>query len=119
MSDKNIAKRMFLNTLSNYGLLIFSMVAMIILVKVLFTGLSRQDYGFWGLLWTIFGYSLLLDFGFGASIQKYTSQETVSEDWEKLNRLISTVFFNYCIFALVIVAITFILSFFIEPLSNL
>lgn len=119
MSDKNIAKRMFLNTLSNYGLLIFSMVAMIILVKVLFTGLSRQDYGFWGLLWTIFGYSLLLDFGFGASIQKYTSQATVSEDWEKLNRLISTVFFNYCIFALVIVAITFILSFFIEPLSNL
>ena len=34
------------------------------LVRIMFLGISNEEYGFWALLWTIFGYSLLLDFGY-------------------------------------------------------
>ncbi|ARN55859.1 lipopolysaccharide biosynthesis protein [Sedimentisphaera salicampi] len=119
MSNFGVAKKMFLNTLSNYGLLLFNMISMIILVRVQFTGLSRQDYGFWGLLWTIFGYSLLLDFGLGTAVQKYASQVTVNKNWERFNKLVSTVFFSYWFISLIIIVATVIISIFIEPISNL
>ena len=104
---------MFWNTLSNYWTLAIHIVMMVLLVRVQFTGISREDYGFWGLLWSIFGYSLLLDFGFGTSVQKYNSDACVNELWGRYNRLVSTIFFNYCILALVIIAITAGLSYFV------
>ncbi|MFA7056192.1 MAG: hypothetical protein WC155_01350 [Candidatus Cloacimonadales bacterium] len=116
MEDKrlNLRKRMIVNTLSNYGKLAIGMMITIFLTRVLFLGLSRSDYGFWALLWSIFGYSLLLDFGFGASIQKYTSESVVTKDWDKYNRIVSSVFFNYTFVSVVIMAVSVILAFNIQ-----
>jgi len=61
----------------------------------------------------VFGYSLLLDFGFGTSVQKYTSEVSVTGNWSKYNRLVSTIFFNYCGLAVVIVIATLILSMYV------
>ena len=114
MTDANpqlgLRKRMMINTLSNYGKMVLGIAVTIFMTRILFLGLSREEYGFWALLWSIFGYSLLLDFGFGASIQKYTSETLVSKNWEKFNRIVSTVFFNYALFGLLIVVATFVLS---------
>ncbi|MEF3694960.1 MAG: hypothetical protein V3576_06385 [Candidatus Cloacimonadota bacterium] len=110
-ASMGIRKRMLINTMSNYGKMILGMAITIFLTRILFLGLTREEYGFWALLWSIFGYSLLLDFGFGTSIQKYTSECSVSQDWEKYNRIVSTVFFNYCIFALLIAGFTILMSF--------
>ncbi len=96
--------------MSNYWSLALNMVMMIVLVRVQFTGIPREDYGFWGLLWSVFGYSLLLDFGFGTSIQKYTSEVSVTGNWGKYNKLVSTVFFNYCILSVLIIIATIVLS---------
>ena len=109
---------MILNTLSNYGTLVLKLIITIFLTRILFMGLSRPDYGFWALLWSIFGYSLLLDFGFGVSVQKYTSEVYVNQDWDKYNQLISTVFFNYCMMSLVIILGTVGLSFFLDKLFS-
>ncbi len=118
MAEAKLKRTMFLNTLSNYWTLIITMVMMILLVKVQFTGIPREDYGFWGLLWSVFGYSLLLDFGFGTSVQKYTSEVSVTGDWDKYNKLVSTIFINYCLLALVIAAATLILSRFVGEIFS-
>lgn len=107
----SLRKRMLINTMSNYGKMILGMAITIFLTRILFLGLTREEYGFWALLWSIFGYSLLLDFGFGTSIQKYTSECSVSKDWERYNRIVSTIFFNYCLFALLIAGFTLLMSF--------
>lgn len=106
-----LRKRMLINTLSNYGKMFIGIFITIFLTRILFLGLSREEYGFWALLWSIFGYSLLLDFGFGTSIQKYTSECNVSKDWDKYNRIVSTVFFNYAAFAVLIAVFSIVLSF--------
>ena len=119
MNDRHLKYAMLWNTISNYGALFIHMVIMIVLVRVQFTGIPRVDYGFWGLLWSVFGYSLLLDFGFGTSVQKYTSEVSVTKDWGKYNRLVSTIFFNYCLLSLVIAGATIVLSFFLGQIFNL
>jgi len=110
--SKNLGlrKRMLINTVSNYGKMLITIFISIFLTRILFLGLSREEYGFWALLWSIFGYSLLLDFGFGTAVQKYTSECSVSKDWERYNRIVSTVFFTYAMFASLIVVFAFVLS---------
>ncbi|MDZ4121079.1 MAG: hypothetical protein U1C33_01565, partial [Candidatus Cloacimonadaceae bacterium] len=116
--EQGLRKRMLVNTLSNYGKVVVGLFITIFLTRILFLGLSREEYGFWALLWSIFGYSLLLDFGFGTSIQKYTSECHVTKDWERYNRIVSTVFFNYAIFAALIAVFTVILGFNLNALFD-
>ncbi len=116
MSSTGLRAKMIANTISNYGKLVIGMVMTIFLTRLLFMGLTPESYGFWALLWTIFGYSLLLDFGFGAAIQKSTSENIATQDWYSYNRLISTVFFNYSGLAILIVIATYIMSFFLGEL---
>jgi len=106
-----LRKRILVNTLSNYGKMFISIFVTIFLTRILFLGLSREEYGFWALLWSIFGYSLLLDFGFGTAVQKHTSECSVSQDWQRYNRVVSTIFFTYASFAVLIAAFAVILSF--------
>lgn len=106
-----LRKRMLINTVSNYAKMLIGIFVTIFLTRILFLGLSREEYGFWALLWSIFGYSLLLDFGFGTAVQKHTSECAVSQDWDKYNRVVSTVFFNYVAFAALIAIFAVVLSF--------
>lgn len=115
MAD-GLRKRMIVNTISNYASLLIRLGLSLILTRVLFLGLSREHYGMWALLWSVFGYSLLLDFGFGTSLQKYTSEVLVNKDWERYNRLVSTVFFSYCLMSLLIAGFTLALTPFLKTI---
>lgn len=106
-----LRKRVLINTVSNYGKMLIGIFVTVFLTRILFLGLSREEYGFWALLWSIFGYSLLLDFGFGTAVQKHTSECSITGDWEKYNRIVSTVFFNYLAFAVLIMLFAIALSF--------
>jgi O-antigen/teichoic acid export membrane protein len=77
---------------------------------LLIENLDIELYGFWSLLWIIFGYSLLLDFGFGMSIQKESAILSERKDLKTYNEHLSTVFLSYTIISLVIIAFTFLLS---------
>ncbi len=90
--------------------MLMGMVITIFMTRALFLGLDKESYGFWALMWSVFGYSLLLDFGFGASVQKYTSETIVNKQWDKFNRVVSTVFFNYALLGVIIILVTFILG---------
>jgi O-antigen/teichoic acid export membrane protein len=92
------------------------MITAVFLTRIIYLGLGDASYGYWGLLWSIFGYSLLLDFGFGVSVQKYTSEVTVTKDFKTYNALLSTVFTTYFFLCILIVIVTLILQFFLDRL---
>lgn len=104
-------KNVILNsTLSNYLLLILKIILSLMLVRIMFLGISNEEYGFWALLWSVFGYSLLLDFGFGTAVQKATSQAHATNNWNTFNETISTIFYSYILLSLVILIATFLLA---------
>ena len=47
------------------------------------------------MLWSVFGYGILLDFGFGFTAQKRVAELSVRQEWEKLRPGLSTIFFSY------------------------
>jgi len=98
------------STLSNYILLILKILFSLALVRIMFLGISNEEYGFWALLWTIFGYSLLLDFGFGTAIQKATSESHATNNWDDYNDIVSTIFFSYTLLSVVILISTFVIG---------
>jgi len=116
--QNGLRKTMIANTIANYVKLILGFIIAVFLTRLLFMGLTREEYGMWALLWTIFGYSVLLDFGFGTAVQKATSETVVNKDWKYYNRLVSTVFFNYVFLAAVIMVFTVIMSQFIDRIFN-
>lgn len=103
-----------MNTVANYFSLIIKLITAIILTRIIFLGLGNTSYGFWALLWSIFGYSLLLDFGFGTSVQKYTAEVSVTRDFISYNRLLSTVTVSYCIMSVIIAISTVFLINYID-----
>ncbi|MGE3726011.1 MAG: lipopolysaccharide biosynthesis protein [Candidatus Sericytochromatia bacterium] len=83
------------STLSNYGLLALRIGSMLVLTRSLFLGLNQEEYGFWALIWSIFSYTLLLDFGFGTAVQKWTSQSSAQGDWQRYGQLLSSLLLSY------------------------
>jgi O-antigen/teichoic acid export membrane protein len=83
------------STMSNYLLLFLRIASVLILTRGLFINLGAEDYGFWALLWSMFGYTLLLDFGFGTAVQKWTSQTRVNGDWSRYGSLLSSLLACY------------------------
>ena len=102
------------NTLTNYLTVAIRLPHAILMTRWLLAYLGRESYGFWALLWSFFVYSLLLDFGFGVSLQKYTAMGLFEKDPEHYNKIISTVLAIYLAMAAVIVAVTIGVSFFLE-----
>lgn len=98
------------STISNYILLILKIILSLMLVRIMFLGISNEEYGFWALLWSVFGYSLLLDFGFGTAVQKATSTSKAKNDWKGFNETISTIFFSYILLSSVILVVTVLLA---------
>lgn len=95
-----------MSTLSNYLLLGLRMFTMLWLTRELFLGLSPTDYGFWALLWSIFGYTLLLDFGFGTAVQKWSGQTLADGNWDRLRSLLLTLGLCYAGMGLLIAALS-------------
>lgn len=116
--QENLKKIVLINTISNYGYTIVRFFTSIIITRILYLGLGEVSYGFWALIWSIFGYSLLLDFGFGTSVQKYTAEVSVTGEHDHFNRQLSTVFVTYGIMSLVIILATVVLQFFIGGLFH-
>lgn len=106
MSSENLKKITALNTLSNYILYFSGIVSTIIATPLLIKALGEDGYGFWAWAWAIFGYSILLDFGFGYSVQKYTAEFSVTKDIVFFNKLINTVIGCFLIMSVILALLT-------------
>ena len=113
MTKEELKGHIYRNSISNYVFLVVRLGLGVILFRMLFQGLTAEQFGFWALLWSVFGYGILLDFGFGFTAQKRVAELSASKDWDQLSRVLSTIFFSYVGIAAVLVLVGITLSPFI------
>ena len=107
------------NTATNYLVMLIRFFQGLLVTRWLLSYLGDSGYGLWMLLWSFFGYAILVDFGFGIAGQKYTSQELFKRDIRHYNAIISMIFTFHALMALLIVAGVFVVSsFFLENLLS-
>lgn len=106
------------NTVTNYLIILVRTLQGLLVTRWLIGYLGDNGYGLWMLLWTFFGYALLMDFGVGIAGQKYTSQELFKRDIRHYNSIISMIFTFHSLMALLIVLGVFVASCFLENLFN-
>jgi O-antigen/teichoic acid export membrane protein len=88
-------KHFWLNTASGAIRTVTRLILGLFLFRLLFSSLSTQAFGFWSLLWSLFGYGILLDFGFGFTAQKAVAEKSATGDWQDLSRLLSTLLWTF------------------------
>ena len=105
MTKEELKGHIYRNSISNYIFLVVRLGLGVVLFRLLFKGLTDEEFGFWGLLWSVFGYGILLDFGFGFTAQKRVAELSATKDWDQLSRVLSTIFFSYLGIAALLVLI--------------
>lgn len=104
MTTQEVTRNIWRNSISNYVSTGIRMATGLLMFRMLYQGLSREEFGFWALLWSVFGYGILLDFGFGFTVEKRVAELSVHEQWERLSRILSTIFYLYVVVGIVMIA---------------
>jgi O-antigen/teichoic acid export membrane protein len=107
------------NTVTNYirsAVLLFEGV---LVARWIIAFLGKESYGLWTLLWSLFAYALLLEFGCGVAAQKYTANGLYRQDHERYSRMISTIFSFHCLIAVLLGVITYVCSFFLGSIARI
>ncbi|MEI6674856.1 MAG: oligosaccharide flippase family protein [Verrucomicrobiota bacterium] len=95
-------QRRFWNTVvSGYVSLVVRILTGLLTFRLMFSSLSGEQFGFWALLWSLFGYGILLDFGFGFTAQKGVAEKIATGKLDELSPLLATMFWTYVGMALV------------------
>lgn len=124
MTEKELRRKILINSISNYVRLVLRLGLGLLMFRMLYPnpgatgirgGLSEDEFGFWALLWSIFGYGLLMDFGFGIAAQKKVAELSHHKNWDELSRVLSTIIYFYCITGIVIIVSTLMLSHSVMP----
>lgn len=88
-------KRFWSTTASGYVGVVTRMLLGLLLFRQMFQQLSPAEFGFWALLWSLFGYGILLDFGFGFTAQKSVAEKTATGDIVGLSKLLATILWTF------------------------
>jgi O-antigen/teichoic acid export membrane protein len=104
MTNDDIKRRILKNSISNYVFLVVRSALGLVLFRMILNSLSAEEFGFWAMIWSILGYGILLDFGFGFTAQKRVAELSALGKWEELSRVLSTIFYSYVAVALVLIA---------------
>ncbi len=88
-------RRFWITTASGYIGFGTRMLLGLVLFRLMFQTFSDAEFGFWALLWSLFGYGILLDFGFGFTAQKAVAEKTATGDIAGLSRLLATIFWTF------------------------
>jgi len=107
VSDKKI---ILVNTIATYVRLVVGVIVGIFLMRAIFRYFDAEEYGFWALLWSIFGYAIFMDFGFGFAMEKFIPKYLITNKNEKIIEMVNTVFFCVLASSLVIVLATLVAS---------
>lgn len=110
MSQQAASSRMIKNTVSNYVRTAVAMVVGLVTFRLLYQHFDKAEFGFWALLWSLFGYGILFDFGFGFAAQKRVAELSVSKDWPELSRVLSSILVFYSGVAVVVGTTAFLCS---------
>jgi O-antigen/teichoic acid export membrane protein len=98
-------QRFWATTGSGYVALLSRMVLGLVLFRLMFETFTGAEFGFWALLWSLFGYGILLDFGFGFTAQKAVASKTATGDMAGLSRLLATILWTFVGMAVLLLAV--------------
>lgn len=98
-------RRFWSTTASGYIGFVTRMLLGLVLFRLMFQNFSGAEFGFWALLWSLFGYGILLDFGFGFTAQKAVAEKTATGDMVGLSRLLATIFWTFIGMALLLLVV--------------
>lgn len=98
-------RRFWKNAASSYASVAVRMLLGLVLFREMFGGLDAAEFGFWALLWSLFGYGVLLDFGFGFTAQKAVAEKSAAGDFEGMSRLLATIFWTFVVLGLVLMTV--------------
>lgn len=93
------------NTFTNYLRTVLRLGSGLILFRLTYQHLSPEQFGFYSLLWSLFGYTILLDFGLGFTAQKAVAEKTATGKIGELNHLICTIFWTFAFLGIAMLAI--------------
>ena len=95
MTQEELKKHIFRNSISNYVFLVVRLGLGLVLFRLFYQSLTPEEFGFWAFIWSVIGFGILLDFGFGFTAQKRVAELSAHEKWDELSRVLSTIFFSY------------------------
>lgn len=95
MAEREWVRYFWRNTATNYLRTVLRMGSGLVLFRLTFEHLPTEQFGFYSLLWSLFGYTILLDFGLGFTTQKAVAEKTASGRIDDLNELVATVFWSF------------------------
>jgi len=110
MNPPNVQRNLLRNAVSNYIRTFVAMVVGLVTFRLLYQHFSQEEFGFWSLLWSVFGFGVLLDFGFGFAAQKRVAELSVKQDWAEMSRVLSSILVFYVAVALLLSAGVFFAS---------
>ena len=104
MSSRDWQKYFWRNTFTNYLRTVLRLLSGVVLFRLTFQHLPQEQFGFYSLLWSLFGYTILLDFGLGFTAQKAVAEGMASGRIVELNQLICTIFWTFAFLGAVMLA---------------
>ncbi len=97
MATRDWQRHFWRNTGTNYLRTILRLGSGLILFRLTFQYLSTEEFGFYSLLWSLFGYTILLDFGLGFTAQKAVAEHSANGKTDQLNQLLATIFWSFAV----------------------
>jgi O-antigen/teichoic acid export membrane protein len=90
MMDRHWKYNLWRNAATNYVRMGVAIVSGLVTFRLLYQHFTEEQFGYWALLWSVFGMTVLLDFGLGSAAQRETAYCRAHGEWENLSRLMST-----------------------------
>lgn len=102
-------KHFWRNLAASYVGTIVRLGTSVLLFPMLYRYLSREQFGFWCLLWGVLGYTVLVDFGMGVTATLEVARRRISGEWLELSHLLSTIFWSYMAFFCIVETVALLL----------
>ncbi len=103
-------QRFVRNVLWNWGHVLFSLLAAVLLSPYIIRKLGAEGYGVWSLVNSILGYYTLLDLGFRSAVVRFSAHYRARGEYGRVNELMNTLVVSLAGPAVVAVLITVPLS---------
>lgn len=81
--------------------------------------LGDEAFGLWVLIFSLTGYYGLFDLGIRSSIIRYVAKYTATGEQDELNRLVSTAILSYSCIAVLTMAVTLIVNYYVDSVFKI
>ncbi len=116
LPDLTGRSRMAWNVIISWAGQFVFIIAGFIMPRMIDRKLGQETLGIWDFSWSIVGYFNLIQMGVGASVSRYVAKYRVRGEIDRVSGIVSSVMFLQCSMALIILALTGLLSYLLPSL---